>query len=101
MPRFIGDNYPSNRALVAELEAFAAARGHSAAQIALAWLVAQGRGIAPIPGTKHVAYLEEDMQAAAIELTAAEVDELARMFAPDKVAGHRYTPALAASIDSD
>lgn len=101
MPRFIGDNFTRNRALVAELEAFAEARGHSAAQVALAWLIAQGAGIAPIPGTKHVAYLEEDMAAADITLTADEVRALDEMFAPAKVAGHRYTPALAASIDSD
>ena len=62
---------------------------------------AQGAGIAPIPGTKHVAYLEEDMAAADITLTADEVRALDEMFAPAKVAGHRYTPALAASIDSD
>lgn len=101
MPRFIGDNFTANRALVAELEAFAEARGHSAAQVALAWLIAQGEGIAPIPGTKHLAYLEEDLVAAEVKLSAADVDFFDRLFAPSKVAGHRYTPALAASIDSD
>jgi aryl-alcohol dehydrogenase-like predicted oxidoreductase len=101
MPRFIGDNFKTNRALVAELETFAEARGHSAAQVALAWLIAQGDGIAPIPGTKHLAYLEEDLVAAEVKLSAADVDFLDRLFAPSKVAGHRYTSALAASIDSD
>lgn len=101
MPRFIGDNFKRNRALVARLEAFAAARGHSAAQVALAWIIAQGEGIAPIPGTKHVAYLEEDLQGAELNLSASEVDELDKLFAPAQVAGHRYTPALAASIDTD
>ena len=101
MPRFIGENFKTNRALVAALEVFAAARGHTAAQVALAWLIAQGSGIAPIPGTKHTAFLEEDVQGAAITLSAAEIDELDKLFAPAKVAGHRYTPALAASIDSD
>ena len=101
MPRFLGDNFKTNRALVAELEAFAAARGYSAAQVALAWLIAQGAGIAPIPGTKHVAYLEEDMGGAAISLSDAESETLNQLFAPHKVAGNRYPPALAASIDSD
>ena len=101
MPRFVGENFKTNRALVAELEAFAEARGHSAAQVALAWLIAQGEGIAPIPGTKHLAYLEEDLVAAEVELSAADFDLLDRLFAPSKVAGHRYTPALAASIDCD
>jgi len=101
MPRFIGANFKTNRALVAALETFAAARGHTAAQMALAWLMAQGEGIAPIPGTKHVAYLEENIQAAQLNLTTAEVSFLDQLFAPSAVAGHRYTPALAASIDSD
>lgn len=101
MPRFLGDNFKTNRALVAELELFAAARGYSAAQVALAWLIAQGAGIAPIPGTKHVAYLEEDMGGAAISLSDAESETLNQLFAPHKVAGNRYPPALAASIDSD
>lgn len=101
MPRFIGDDFKRNRALVAELEAFAETRGHSAAQVALAWLISQGEGVAPIPGTKHVAWLEEDMAAADIALSAADVATLAAMFAPENIAGHRYTPALAASIDSD
>jgi aryl-alcohol dehydrogenase-like predicted oxidoreductase len=101
MPRFLGENFKTNRALVAQLEAFAAARGHSAAQVALAWLIAQGTGIAPIPGTKHVAFLEEDVGGAEISLSAAEVETLNQLFAPHKVAGNRYPPALAASIDSD
>lgn len=101
MPRFLGDNFTTNRALVAQLEAFAAARGHSAAQLALAWLIAQGASIAPIPGTKHVAFLEEDLGGAQIDLSTADLEHLNQMFAPDKVAGDRYPPALAASIDSD
>lgn len=101
MPRFLGDNFKTNRALVSQLEAFAAARGHSPAQVALAWLIAQGTGIAPIPGTKHVAFLEEDVGGAEISLSAAEVETLNQLFAPHKVAGNRYPPALAASIDSD
>ena len=101
MPRFLGDNFKTNRALVTQLEAFAAARGHSAAQLALAWLIAQGAGIAPIPGTKHVAFLEEDAGGAEISLSGADLETLNTLFAPGNVAGNRYPPALAASIDSD
>ena len=101
MPRFLGDNFKINRALVTRLEAFAAARGHSAAQVSLAWLIAQGAGVAPIPGTKHVAFLEEDVGGAEVHLSATDVDFLKQLFAPEKVAGNRYPPALAASIDSD
>lgn len=101
MPRFVGENFSRNRALVAELEAFAAARGHTAAQIALAWLLAKGEGIAPIPGTKRVSYLEEDLGGADIALGADEVATLDALFAPANIAGERYPPALQASIDSD
>ncbi|MEQ1871898.1 MAG: aldo/keto reductase [Vicinamibacterales bacterium] len=101
MPRFTGANFAANRALVAELESYAAARGHTAAQLGLAWLVAQGEGIASIPGTKRVSFLEEDMAAADIVLSADEVSYLSALFAPEKVAGHRYPPGLAATIDED
>jgi len=101
MPRFLGENFRANRALVAELEAFAAARGHTAAQVSLAWLLAKGAGIAPIPGTKRVTFLEEDIAAAAITLDAGEVATLDTLFAPTRIAGHRYPPALEQSIDRD
>lgn len=101
MPRFTGENFTRNRALVAELEAFAAARGHTAAQVALAWLLAKGEGIAPIPGTKRVSYLEEDLGGADVALGADEVATLDALFAPANIAGERYPPALQASIDSD
>lgn len=101
MPRFIGENFTTNRALVARLEAFAAERRCMASQLALAWLLAKGEGIAPIPGTKHVSYLEEDVPGAALVLSAADVAVLDELFAPAKIAGNRYTPALAAAIDSD
>jgi aryl-alcohol dehydrogenase-like predicted oxidoreductase len=101
MPRFLGENFKANRALVARLEAFGAERGHTAAQLALAWLIAKGEGIAPIPGTKRVSYLEEDVKGADITLSAADVAHLDELFAPANIAGNRYPPALAASIDSD
>jgi aryl-alcohol dehydrogenase-like predicted oxidoreductase len=101
MPRFIAPNFQINRALVARLEAFAAEKGHTAAQLALAWLLAQGSGIAPIPGTKRVAWLEEDMQAAEVVLNAAEIAFLEALFAPDQIAGVRYPESLMKSIDRD
>mgnify|MGYP000887174918 CR=1 FL=1 len=101
MPRFSGANFKANRALVDELERFAVERGAQAAQVALAWLLAQGEGIAPIPGTKHVDWLEEDVGGAELVLSAADVAHLDALFAPGKVAGHRYPPALERSIDRD
>ena len=101
MPRFSGQNFQANLALVRELEAYAAKLGHSAAQLALAWLLAQGSGIAPIPGTKRVSFLDEDVAAADVTLSPADVDYLTALFAPEHIAGARYTPALMQSIDHD
>ena len=101
MPRFMGANFQTNRALVARLEAFAADKGCTAAQLALAWLLAQGAGIAPIPGTKRVAWLEEDVQAAGIALDTADLAFLNALWTPANVAGERYPPSLMKSIDRD
>ena len=99
MPRFMGDNFTSNLKLVDEFETFAASLGHTPAQLAIAWVLAQDEDFAPIPGTKHMNYLEEDMAAADIELTAQDITTMSEIFAPQKVAGERYPPALMASID--
>ena len=101
MPRFAATNFAANRALVDRFMAFAQDRGCTAAQLCLAWLLAKGDGIAPIPGTKRVSYLEEDMAAAAMTLDPADVVALDMLFAPENIAGDRYPPALMASIDRD
>ena len=101
MPRFAAANFAANRALVDRFMAFAQDRGCTAAQLCLAWLLAKGDGIAPIPGTKRVSYLEEDMAAAAMTLDPADVAALDMLFAPENIAGDRYPPALMASIDRD
>lgn len=101
MPRFAAANFAANRALVDRLMALAGDRSCTAAQLCLAWLLAKGEGIAPIPGTKRVNFLEEDMAAAAIELDAAAIAALDTLFAPDNIAGDRYPPALMAAIDRD
>ena len=71
------------------------------AQLALAWLLAQGDNIIPIPGTKHMDWMIENAGAAEITLDAATVDELGRLINEDTVAGYRYTDALMASTDSE
>ncbi len=101
MPRFTGENFTHNRALVARLEVLAADRGVTAAQLALAWLLVQGQGIAPIPGTKRVLWLEEDLRAAELQLDAADIATLDTLFAPANIAGERYPASLMASIDRD
>ncbi|HWG04292.1 MAG TPA: aldo/keto reductase [Beijerinckiaceae bacterium] len=89
-PRFQGDNFARNRELVAKVESMAKARGVLPAQLALAWVMAQGNDIIPIPGTKRRKYLEQNAAAADITLSAQEVAELSAAFPPDAAAGTRY-----------
>jgi aryl-alcohol dehydrogenase-like predicted oxidoreductase len=86
-PRFAGDNLEANLRIVEEVEAVATEAGATPAQVALAWLLAQGDDIAPIPGTKRVSRLEENAAADALALSA---DQLARLSAIEAPAGDRY-----------
>ena len=101
MPRFQGENLKKNLELVDVLADIAASRHVSRGQLALAWLLAKGSDIAPIPGTKRVRYLEENVAAAEIILSAEEVSRLDELFAADKVAGARYNEAGMRSLDRD
>jgi len=89
-PRFQSGNFQKNLELVGIVEALAQERGVTPAQIALAWLLAQGDDIVPIPGTKQVARLEENLGAVPLRLEQAELDRLEAVFAPGAVAGTRY-----------
>lgn len=90
-PRFQAEALERNNRLVAALEKFAAEHKAKPAQIALAWLLGKHPHVVPIPGTKRRTYLAENAAAAEIKLNAADIAELDRMFAPDAVAGARYT----------
>ncbi len=92
-PRFVGDAEAANRQLVQALDAFAAARGRSSSQVALAWLLAKHPHVLPIPGTRRIQWLESNAHAAEVALSPAEVAELDRLFDPAKVAGARYPDA--------
>jgi aryl-alcohol dehydrogenase-like predicted oxidoreductase len=98
MPRFQGENFGKNFAVVKDFVAFAEDKGCTAAQLSLAWLLAQGDGIAPIPGTKRVSYLEEDIVAVELKLEQTELDQLETLFAPGRIAGDRYAPAMMAIV---
>jgi len=98
MPRFLGDNFASNFSLVQKLIAFADQKDCTGAQLSLAWLLAQGDGIAPIPGTKKVNYLEENIAAINLNLGQADIEHLDTIFAPGKIAGDRYAPAMMAIV---
>lgn len=90
-PRFAGENFDRNLALVEQVKALAARKGCTPGQVALAWLLAQGPEILPIPGTKRIKYLEENVGATAVTLTEAEVKALGDALPPGVAAGDRYT----------
>lgn len=98
-PRFVGAAEKINAQLVAELGRFAAARGLSNAQVALAWLLGKQPHVVPIPGTRRIAYLEQNAGAVDVALNEAEIAELDRMFAVERVAGARYPEAGMAGIE--
>jgi aryl-alcohol dehydrogenase-like predicted oxidoreductase len=90
LPRFTGDNFDANAALVESVKRVAAQIGCTPAQAALAWLLAQGNDILPIPGTKRVSYLDENVAAADLTLTPDQLAALEDAVPPDAVAGERY-----------
>jgi aryl-alcohol dehydrogenase-like predicted oxidoreductase len=95
MPRFAGENLDKNLVLVARVRAIAERKGVKPGQLALAWVLAKGEGLVPIPGTKRRKYLEENAAAADIKLTPAEVAELEAAVPQTEIAGERYsTPAM-------
>jgi aryl-alcohol dehydrogenase-like predicted oxidoreductase len=98
MPRFQDANLVRNAALVEALGTLADAEGATRAQLALAWLLSRGPDIVPIAGTGHVQRLEENARAAALAPSAATLDALDRLFAPDAVAGARNDPAMLARL---
>jgi len=94
-PRYQGDNLTHNVALVEQVEAIATAKGCTSAQLALAWALAQGDDIVPIPGTKRVTYLEQNVAALDVRLTTADLAALDAVTpAGAAAAGERYQPAM-------
>jgi aryl-alcohol dehydrogenase-like predicted oxidoreductase len=89
-PRFQGDNFARNLALVDRVRELAAEKGVTPGQLALAWVLTRGDDVVPIPGTKHVAYLEENAAAAAIELTEDELARIDEVAPRGAAAGERY-----------
>jgi aryl-alcohol dehydrogenase-like predicted oxidoreductase len=89
-PRFQGENFRRNLDLVARVREIAEAKGCTPGQLALAWVLRQGADIAPIPGTKHVSYLEENVAAADVELTGEDLARLDEAAPRGVAAGDRY-----------
>jgi len=89
-PRFMGDNFAKNRTLVERLEAIAREKGCTPAQLALAWLLAQGTDVIPIPGTKQIARLEENLRAMQVRLSPADIERISAAIPIGAAAGTRY-----------
>lgn len=95
LPRFQAENFDANLALISALEDMAKTKNTTAAQLALAWVLAQGDFIVPIPGTTKIANLEKNIAAEKIVLTQEEATVLGDLLSPAKVAGGRYPEAMA------
>jgi aryl-alcohol dehydrogenase-like predicted oxidoreductase len=90
-PRFSEENLPSNLSLVKRLEEIAARKGRRPAQVAIAWLLSRGEDVVPIPGTKRVDRLEENLGALDVVLTAEDLAQIDASFPPGAARGHRYS----------
>ena len=98
-PRFQDANFARNAALADQVAAMAKEKGCRPTQLALAWVLARGEDVVPIPGTKRVAYLEENLAAEAVALQPSEIETLDRLCPPGAAVGERYGAVAAAFID--
>lgn len=97
-PRFLGENFRRNLALVERVKALAEAKGCSPAQLALAWVLAHGEHIVAIPGARRIRNLDDNLGALALELSPAEVAEIDAVFPPEAVSGLRYVAEVMATV---
>ncbi|WP_277057782.1 aldo/keto reductase [Trichlorobacter lovleyi] len=98
-PRFQGENFQKNLEVVERVKAIAARKGITAGQLALAWVLAQGDDIVPIPGTKRRSYLEENIAAGGISISSAELAEIAAALPRGAASGERYPASMMAFIN--
>ena len=98
-PRYQGENFDENVKAAEVVHAIARDKQATPAQIALAWLLHKGDDVVPIPGTKRQSYLEENVGAAAIALSAADMKSLDAALAPEKVSGDRYASWIMPTVD--
>jgi aryl-alcohol dehydrogenase-like predicted oxidoreductase len=91
-PRFQGENFQKNLKLVTEIEQMAAEKGCTAAQLALAWVLAQGEDIVPIPGSRQRRHLEDNASALDVQFSGADLERIDRILPPGAAAGGRYAP---------
>jgi aryl-alcohol dehydrogenase-like predicted oxidoreductase len=100
-PRFSEENFPKNLKLVDALSSISKKKGCTPGQLTLAWLMAQGHDIIPIPGTKRIKYLEENLDAFKVELTKDEEQEIRESVENAEVHGARYPEAMMGSVFAD
>ena len=93
-PRFSEENFPKNLELVREIEALAKRKGCTSGQLCLAWLLRQGEDVIPIPGTKKIKYLEENIKSLDVVLTAEEEAEIRKAVEKAEVHGERYPEGM-------
>ena len=98
-PRFQGDNFVRNLGLLGEVESLAAEKGIKPGQVALAWVLAQGTDIVPIPGTKRRVYLEENVGAVDVKLSNAEIEKLSSAIPRGAAAGDRYVASSMTALN--
>ena len=98
-PRFQGDNFKKNIVLVEKISAMAAEKGCTSSQLALAWVIAQGDNVFPIPGTKRVKYLEENVGALNVDLTPKDLEIINALLPKNVASGARYPETMLKSID--
>lgn len=98
-PRYQGENFDANMRAASAIQELARRKDATPGQVALAWLLHKGDDVVPIPGTKRRKYLEENIAAAAVELSPEEMAELDRALPPEKVAGPRYNERMMATVD--
>jgi aryl-alcohol dehydrogenase-like predicted oxidoreductase len=97
-PRFQGENFARNLELVAHIERLAKAKGCTPAQLALAWVLARGRDLVPIPGTKRRKYLDENLGALDVKLTEKDLADIEAIAPPGVAAGDRYPASMQAVL---
>ncbi len=96
-PRYQGENFKKNLELVEKVKSIGKAHEATPAQVAIAWLLSQGEDIAPIPGTKRISYLEENVGAAKVKLSPNDINELNELYA--RVSGPRYEEKMMSMVE--
>jgi aryl-alcohol dehydrogenase-like predicted oxidoreductase len=101
MPRFQGEDLERNLALLEPFGEIAADNDCTPGQLALAWVLAQGESLVPIPGTKHVAFVEENAAAADLDISGSDLARAGEIINADTVSGDRYAKAMMISLDPE